>query len=43
MKSLSSLELREIRNKFWIAKKHKYLTEVSLIADKSSTALFNVA
>lgn len=43
MKSLSSLELREKWNKFWIEKNHKYLSEVSLLASKESTSLFNVA
>jgi alanyl-tRNA synthetase len=38
-----SSEVRDIRNKFWTSKQHKYLPEVSLIADKDSTAMFNVA
>ena len=43
MKSLSSQEFRDLRNKFRESKQHKYLSEVSLIADKESTAMFNVA
>lgn len=43
MQSLSSLELREKWNNFWIEKNHKYLSEVSLLASKESTSLFNVA
>ena len=43
MKSLSSQEFRNLRNKFRESKQHKYLPEVSLIADKESTAMFNVA
>lgn len=43
MKQLTSTQLREIRKKFRISKQHTELSEVSLIADKSSTALFNVA
>lgn len=43
MKSLSSQEFRNLRNKFRESKQHKYLSEVSLIADKESTAMFNVA
>jgi alanyl-tRNA synthetase len=43
MKSLSSTQLRQIRTKFRLSKQHVELPEVSLIADKSSTALFNVA
>lgn len=43
MKSVSSQELRNLRNKFRESKQHKYLPEVSLIADKESTAMFNVA
>lgn len=43
MKTVSSQELRNLRDKFRESKKHKYLSEVSLIADKSSTAMFNVA
>jgi len=43
MKSLSSQEFRQLRNKFRESKQHKYLSEVSLIADKESTAMFNVA
>ena len=43
MKKLSSQEFRILRNKFWESKQHKHLPEVSLIADKESTAMFNVA
>jgi alanyl-tRNA synthetase len=43
MKQLTSIQLREIRKEFRISKQHRELSEVSLIADKSSTALFNVA
>lgn len=43
MLHLSSQELREHRQKFRENNKHKYLPEASLIADKESTALFNVA
>jgi len=43
MKSISSQELKDLRNKFRESKQHKYLSEVSLVADKDSTALFNVA
>lgn len=43
MKTISSQELRNLRNTFWESKQHKYLSEVSLIADKESTAMFNVA
>ena len=43
MKKLSSTQLREIRSEFWLSKQHVELPEVSLIADKDSTALFNVA
>lgn len=43
MQSLSSLELREKWNNFWIEKNHKYLSEVSLLSSKESTSLFNVA
>ena len=44
MKNISSQELRELRNKFWESKQHKYIPEASLIASwKESTALFNVA
>ena len=43
MKALSSSEFRKLRNTFRESKQHKYLTEVSLIADKESTAMFNVA
>ena len=44
MKNISSQDLRELRNKFWESKQHKYIPEASLIASwKESTALFNVA
>ena len=43
MKALSSSEFRKLRSTFRESKQHKYLTEVSLIADKESTAMFNVA
>ena len=43
MKHLSSAELRNIRRAFRTSKHHKELPEVSLIADKNATALFNVA
>jgi alanyl-tRNA synthetase len=43
MKHFSSSELRDIRNTFRLSKQHQHLPEVSLIADKDSTALFNVA
>ncbi|HCB51901.1 TPA: alanine--tRNA ligase, partial [Patescibacteria group bacterium] len=43
MKACSSSELRNLRNTFRESKQHKYLPEVSLVADKESTAMFNVA
>ena len=43
MKHLTSTQLRTSRKEFWLSKQHAELAEVSLIADKSSTALFNVA
>lgn len=43
MQYFSSSELRQIRTKFWTSKQHIEMSEVSLIADKDSTALFNVA
>lgn len=43
MKNLTSNQLRDLRTKFRISKNHVNLPEVSLIADKDSTALFNVA
>lgn len=43
MKACSSSELRTLRNTFRESKQHKYLSEVSLVADKESTAMFNVA
>ncbi|MDR0650727.1 MAG: hypothetical protein LBG59_04990 [Candidatus Peribacteria bacterium] len=43
MQAFSSFQLRQLRVDFWLSKQHVELSEVSLIADKSSTALFNVA
>ncbi|GHV21385.1 hypothetical protein FACS189428_1730 [Clostridia bacterium] len=43
MKNLTSNQLRQIRSEFRTSKNHVELQEVSLIAEKSSTALFNVA
>ena len=43
MLSLTSNELREKWAEFWQSKNHVNLPEASLIADKESTALFNVA
>ena len=43
MKHLTSKEFRKIWSDFWESKQHINLPEVSLIADKESTALFNVA
>jgi alanyl-tRNA synthetase len=43
MKTLTGQQLRQLWDKFWQSKQHKYLSEVSLIADKESTAMFNVA
>lgn len=43
MKNLSSHELRQKWTEFREKNKHAYLPEASLIADKESTALFNVA
>lgn len=43
MLQLSSHQLREKWQKFREQNKHAYLPEASLIADKESTALFNVA
>jgi alanyl-tRNA synthetase len=40
---LTSTQLRTIRSEFRRSKHHVELPEVSLIADKDSTALFNVA
>ena len=39
----SSQEIWNLWNTFWIEKNHIFLPPASLIADKSSTALFNVA
>lgn len=41
--SVSSQEIWNLWNNFWRAKNHTFLPQASLIADKSSTALFNVA
>ena len=43
MKHFTSQEVRKLRTEFWTKQNHKGLPEVSLIADKDSTALFNVA
>ena len=43
MKPLTSQEIRQKREHFWTSKAHAHLPEASLIADKESTALFNVA
>jgi alanyl-tRNA synthetase len=43
MKNLTSNQIREIWTEFRTSKNHVELPEVSLIAEKSSTALFNVA
>lgn len=43
MQSLSSQEIRQQRTTFRSQKQHQHLAEVSLIAEKESTALFNVA
>ena len=43
MEQLTSSQLREKWKSFWMSKNHAYLPEASLIADKESTALFNVA
>ena len=43
MEQLTSSQLREKWESFWMSKNHAYLPEASLIADKESTALFNVA
>ncbi|PZM87516.1 MAG: hypothetical protein DLD55_00925 [candidate division SR1 bacterium] len=43
MQSLTSQEIRQRRSDFWTSKAHAHLPEASLIADKESTALFNVA
>ncbi len=40
---ITSQELQILWSNFWIWKKHQYLNPVSLIADKTSTALFNIA
>lgn len=40
---ISSHDIIQLRNKFWLSKNHTFLPPASLIADKSSTALFNVA
>ena len=43
MKSLSSSELKEKRNKFRENKKHAHLPEASLVGGKESTAMFTIA
>jgi alanyl-tRNA synthetase len=43
MLNLTSNQLREKWISFWMSKSHVNLPEASLIADKESTALFNVA
>lgn len=43
MKNISSKELRNLRNEFWLAKQHVYLPESSLIGGKESTAMFTIA
>ena len=43
MQTLTSQEIRNKRTEFWTSKQHTHLPEASLIADKESTALFNVA
>lgn len=43
MQSLTSQDIRQKRTEFWTSKQHIHLPEASLIADKESTALFNVA
>jgi alanyl-tRNA synthetase len=43
MLNLTSNQLREKWINFWTSKNHVNLPEASLIADKESTALFNVA
>lgn len=43
MQFLTSQEIRQKRSDFWTSKEHTHLPEASLIADKESTALFNVA
>ncbi len=40
---LSSSTIWNLWNEFWISKQHQFLTPASLIADKTSTALFTVA
>lgn len=43
MNNISSKQLREHRNRFWIDKQHIYLPESSLIGGKESTAMFTIA
>lgn len=43
MKNISSKELRNLRNEFWLSKQHVYLPESSLIGGKESTAMFTIA
>lgn len=40
---ISSSDLRNLRTQFRQSKQHAHLPEASLIADKSSTAMFNLA
>ncbi len=40
---ITSIDLRRLRNEFRTSKNHIHLPESSLIAEKESTALFNVA
>jgi alanyl-tRNA synthetase len=43
MKNISSKQLREYWNNFWLSKQHIYLPENSLIGGKESTAMFTIA
>jgi alanyl-tRNA synthetase len=43
MKEISSKELRELWNTFWVSKQHVYLPESSLVGGKESAAMFTVA
>lgn len=43
MEKISSKELRNKWNDFWISKQHTYLPESSLIGGKESTAMFTIA
>lgn len=40
---ITSSSVRTLRQQFWESKQHTHLPEASLIADKSSTAMFNLA